>query len=331
MKRIMVTGATAPVGRALVDSLLRRDDVEYILAVGLENHPNLSLDSSRLRYCAVDLTRSRSVRELLFGPVRELGIEVVVHTALHRSPSDTGPRIHRLNVEATRQILHLCDRHPTIRRFVYRSFSEVYRREHDQPYLIEEEHPLDLSPRAPQRVRDRVEADLTVCTRMGLSKVDIIVLRCAEILTANDGSQLWDYLSSAVCLRPLGFDPMLNVLTVADAVVAIERAINSSAVGICNIPGMDTVALSQLIENWRRADLPIPGPMLRPLYRLRRILGTEFDYSMNTNRFHFGGVLDGTRARHELGYEPATGVDWSAAPAPIENGLVARALRRVVR
>ena len=40
-------------------------------------------------------------------------------------------------------------------------------------------------------------------------------------LVAQSGSQLHDYLQSRVCLRPMGFDPMLNVLSVDDAVRAI--------------------------------------------------------------------------------------------------------------
>jgi hypothetical protein len=34
---------------------------------------------------------------------------------------------------------------------------------------------------------------------------------------------------------------------------------------------------------------------------------------MNLRRFHFGGVLDGRKARERLGYVPTTPVRW---PAP---------------
>jgi UDP-glucose 4-epimerase len=78
--------------------------------------------------------------------------------------------VHALNVDATRALLQLCERHPTIKRFVLKSYAEVYAVQHDLPVLIAEDHPLNLHPNAPQYVRDRVEADLHACVRMGLGE-----------------------------------------------------------------------------------------------------------------------------------------------------------------
>jgi hypothetical protein len=83
---------------------------------------------------------------------------------------------------------------------------------------------------------------------------------------------------------------------------------------VFNIPGFDTLPLSRLIARAGRRDIPVPGPLLAPLYRLRtRTVGTEFRYDLNTRRFHFGGILDGSRARAALGYEPHHA---SAYPGP---------------
>jgi hypothetical protein len=50
---------------------------------------------------------------------------------------------------------------------------------------------------------------------------------------------------------------------------------------------------------------------MAPLYGLRRwVAGFEFRYDMNLRRFHFGGVLDGERARTAFGYVPRTPVRW---------------------
>jgi UDP-glucose 4-epimerase len=317
MSGVLVTGATTPVGIRIVGLLAERGF--SVVALGAEPHPGLFAEwpSERVSYFRCDLTRSRELRRLLFGPVRDLGVAAIVHTALHRSATDRGSRVRALNVESTRELLRLAERHPTIRRFVYRSYSDVYRVSPFGAVLLGEDDPLELSDGTPQRVRDRVEADVTVCTRMGLSPLTIQVLRCAEVLAPDVGSQLHDYLGSLLCLRPLGYNPMLNLLTVEDAARAMHAALVSDAQGVFNIPGADTLPLSRAIRKWGRRSLPVPGPLLAPLYRLRTtVLGMEFRYDMNHRRFHFSSVLDGRRARELLGYEPLHPIEWPAgAPA----------------
>ena len=90
-----------------------------------------------------------------------------------------------------------------------------------------------------------------------------------QILAPDCGSQLWDYLCSRVCLRPLGYDPMINVLSVDDAAAAIVAALRSDSIGVFNIRGADTLPLSRAIAESHRFELPVPGP-LSPLYALRR-------------------------------------------------------------
>lgn len=302
----LVTGATTPLGRALVRGLLASPEVGAVLAVGVEPAPAQPANDPRLRYERADLTHPRVVHDLLHGPARAAGIDTVVHGVLHRGVRDRGARIHAINVEATRMLIQACARQPAIERFVLRSGAEVYAGRADQPNLIDEDHPLRFDPAAPQWVRDRVEADVIACTQIGAGRMAIAVLRCAEVLADGIGSQLWDYLGSKVCLRPLGFDPMLNVLSIEDAVAALVRAAGADARGVFNIPGFDTLPLSRLIACWGRHDVPLPGPLLAPLYWLRtQTVGFEFHYDLNVGRFHLGGVLDGARARAAFGYVPA--------------------------
>ena len=316
--RVMVTGATAPLGAALVQALLTEGGAELVLAVGRE-HDLTAPSDPRLRYRAIDLTRRRALHDLVWGEARDLGIDAVVHGIQHRCARDRGARIHAQNVDATRELVLACADHPRIRRLVYRSFAEVYAVHHAASNVLDEDAALDFDPSSPQWLRDRVEADLTVCAHLG-APLQIAVLRCAEIFAPDTGSQLWDYLQSRICLRPLGFDPMVNVLSLADVVAAFVAAVRSRATGVFNIPGCDTLPLSRAIGESRRADVPVPGPLMAPLYGLRHwATGFEFRYDMNLQRFHFGGVLDGTRARTALGYVPRTHVSW---PRPWWSMLV---------
>ncbi|MEC7242708.1 MAG: NAD-dependent epimerase/dehydratase family protein [Myxococcota bacterium] len=313
---VLVTGATTPIGERLCRSLLADQNVDHVLAVG-HHPPERALPFShgeRLVYRQVDLSRSRAVHKLLFGIARDLKIQVVMHLSMHRSLQGRGSRVHAHNVDSLRSLLALSERHPTIRRLVFKSHFEVYQIQHNLPVLITEDHPLNMAGGAPQWLRDRVEADITACTRMGLSDLEIMVLRCAEVLAPGTGSQLFDYLASSVCMRPAGYDPVLNLLSLSDVVRALELACKSSGTqGVVNIPGADSLPLSECIHRWGRTSLPLPDLLLSPAFRIRRRLrGAQFSYGMNRRRFHYAAVADGTRAAELIGYHPENPIDWPA-------------------
>lgn len=315
MTSVLLTGADTPLGRRLIDELLQSPGVRHVLAVGKEPHPSDPPRSPRLTFAATDLTRPRSVASLLYGPAARCGVDTIVHAAHHRSARASTSEVRALDIDATRELVLRAEEHPSIERFVYRSFSDVYRIDDREPNLLDEDGPLALGSEFPELVLDRVAADVTASTRIGTSRLHIVVLRCAEILAQDSGSQLWDYLQSRVCLRPLGFDPMINVLSLADAARAVIAATTTPHRGIFNVAGADTLPLSRLIRDWGRRDVPLPGPLLAPLYRLRAAtVGFEFRYDLNLRRFHFGGVLEGSRARRQLGYEPHHPVLQLAAP-----------------
>lgn len=313
MNSVLVTGATTPIGERLIRSLIADTRVGHVLAVDNRppDHALPFAHETRLTYLQVDLRRSRRVHELLFGPARDRGVEVVVHLSEHRDAFDEGRGVYAQNVESLRSMLDLADRHPTIRRLVLKSHAVVYKVGLDLPVLVTEDHPLAIATAAPQYVRDRVEADLTACAQMGLIDCEIVVLRCAEALAPGTGSQLYDFLDAPVALRPAGFDPMVNVATIDDLVRAIALATHGSGEGVFNVPGYDTLPLSEAIRKWGALGLPAPGPVIRPLYTARHWLtGSQFRYGLNRHRMHLGLVLDGTRAREVLGYAPQHPVDW---------------------
>ncbi len=319
--RVMVTGASTPLGLAIIERLRALREVSFILAVGRERRLEALADDRRLRYVGADLTHERSVHDLVWGEGKDHLIDTVIHTAQHRRVSDEGRVVHRQNVDSTRSLVVACNDHPSVRRFVLRSFAEVYATPPAATHLLTEDDPLDFAPATPQWVRDRVEADLTACAHAG-DPLRIAVLRCAEVLAPNSGSQLWDYLQSRVCMRPLGFDPIINVLSLDDAATAFVTAAASSLVGPFNIPGADTLPLTSAIFESQRLDIPVPGMLMAPLYNLRhRLAGFEFRYDLNARRFHFGGVLDGTRARDQLGYVPSVPAVW---PRPWWRQLLER-------
>ena len=304
MSGVLVTGATQPLGQALIERL--RGQGVTVLATGIEREADLPDDVPYLR---ADLTHSREVRQLLHGPCVDLDIDRIAHLAFHRKPG--ARRAHKLHVDATRLMLRLAEEHPTMRRVVHRSTAEVYATRRDRPDLLREDHPLNMSPSASAWVRHRVEADVSVCTRMGMSQLGVAVLRCAEILAPGVGSQLYDYLGSRVCMLPFGFDPIVNLLSLEDAARAFALAVMHDESGVFNIPGADTLPLTWAIRRWGRTPVGMPGVTLGALYKARQaVRRTSFRYDLNHWRFHFNGVLDGGRAAEVLGYVPEVGIVW---------------------
>jgi UDP-glucose 4-epimerase len=257
-----------------------------------------------VEFVCADLTRYRDVRNLLFDD-RRPAIDTIVHTPLQRDPRASGRYAFEQCVESARLLLNVAEEQPQVERFVLRSHADVYRIESSEPSLILEDHALEFSPHAAQTVRNRAEADLVTCARIGSSRMRVSVLRCAEILAGDCGSRLYDYLCSRVCLRPLGYDPMLNVLSLPDATRAIGLALSANARGIFNIPGRNTLPLSELIHISGRLAVVLPGPMLTPLYEMRaRVTAARFRYAIDRKRMHHTGILDGSKARRILGYTP---------------------------
>lgn len=290
---------------------MKSPEVHSVIAVHQAGEPESEHQVPGVHYVSADLTRRRDVQNLLQGIVSAANVDTILHMSLHSDARDRGQRVFRLNVESTRHLLSVAEEVPHIKRFVLRSFHDVYRVEHDSPLLFDENQPLELSARTPQAARNHAEADLMVCARMAVSRLQIAVLRCADVLAAGVSSQLYDYLSSKVCLRPLGYDPMVNVVSLSDAERALRLAALSDATGTFNIPGKDSLPLSELIHRARRIDLALPGPILTPLYLLRaRATGFRFHYETDRLRFHHGCILDGSAARERLHYTPLVSVSF---------------------
>jgi UDP-glucose 4-epimerase len=331
MTRVLVTNVDTPFGDALVRALLAEPAVERVigwcsrreLSSARPNHPD-----PRVRYEVLDMHHDRELWRALFGSARELAIDCVIHDPIgiwagHKPALDW----QKVTEESRRLLLH-CTDHPTIRQFVLRSSAEVYRVAANLPLLIREDHPLDMAASS-ARVRSLVENDLYTCSRMsGRGRgLKIAVLRCAELLGAGLGSELFDYLCAPVCLRPLGFNPMLGLLSISDAARALVAGALRGVDGVINISGLDILPLSRLTALAGRRSLALPGTLLSPLYLFRAwTTGAAFRYPGYASRFHHAGILDGRHALQTLGYEPLQRIDFAHLAA--EAALHERSLRQ---
>lgn len=309
-RAVWLTVPAPPLDRVIFEALSADPSIDRIVCISPTGRaPTRALRTAphpKLQCAQADFSSYRSLREVLSNRALQ-DVDTVVHV-LQESERDSSVSP---SAEATHSLLRLAEELPSVRRFVLRSFASLYRLDSREPVFIDENHALALE-HIPVRLRACAEADFITCQKFSNTEQHTIVLRCAELLAPGGHNPLYDYLSSRVCLRPLGYDPMLNVLSREDLAAAIRRAVSSTATGVFNIPGCDTLPLSELASAAHRISLPIPGPALTPLYALRSAFtGLRFRYSADQTRFHFGAVLDGSKARRVLGYIPEHSIDFS--------------------
>ena len=313
---VLVTGPGTAIGRALVRYLYYDPAIRYIWAIGLEPRPYFfdQYDPGRFRYSRVDITRLRELKNLFYSSeFKDIEFDAVCHLAIRNRPDEKRPEMaHKLNVQGTRNILDFSLEAPTIREFIFRSSHAVYRADPMNPVFLDEQADLNFAPDADRWVRDRVDAELLCRAKMDDPRLKIVVLRFSNLVGRGVHQYMNAYINSPVPLRPAGFNPMVNLLHVRDAVRAIELALaRQDVAGVFNIVGKETGPLSEICRlNGHPARSVPAGLMLRALYRIqRRLRMTDFYYEADPNRLIYPILMDGRRAKDVLGYEPQTHVE----------------------
>lgn len=313
---VLVTGPNSALGRALVRYLYYDEQIRFVLAVGVEPRPYLfdEFDAKRFHYSRTDITRERDLKNLFYGDLfKDVSIDAIVHLALRNRPDERDPeRAHRLNLHGTRNMLDLATESDSVHKFIFRSSHAVYRADPMNPVYLDEEADLNFDTDASRWARDRVDMDLMCRTRIDDPRLNVVVLRFSNIVGRGLHQYMNMYLSSRLPMHPMGFDPMVNLLHPRDAVRAIQLALAKRDLrGVFNIPGKETGPLSVLARINGHKSIGLPGGrLLRAAWRLQRALRmTDFYYEVDPNRLLYPILMDGTRARLVLGYEPLNHVE----------------------
>ena len=102
----------------------------------------------------------------------------------------------------------------------------------------------------------------------------------------------------------LGFDPRLQFVHERDGLEALWRATLGDHGGTFNVAGHGVMTLSQAIRRAGRPSAPMPQPLAPWIGQALRRLHVA-DFSLEQMRFlAYGRVVDTTRMREVLGFEP---------------------------
>jgi UDP-glucose 4-epimerase len=311
-RNVLITGVSSTVGRHLAMHLMNDKRVGKIIGTSSGPAPRFfqTFDRDRFRYVQADILRTRQLKNL-FGSreYRDADINTVAHLSFISHPNRRGRRVHRFNVEGTKNLLDACiDR--GVDKFVFKSSDVVYKLDHMNPVFLGEDADLNHDPDADQWIKDRVAAEMICRAKMDSATTDIVILRFGNIIGRNVNAQLNAYFDGRVIFKALGFNPLVNLLHMGDVIRAIRLAIFAPTNGIFNIAGNDTAPISTFADLNHRRCISLPEQMLPFVnFVMRKAHLTDYYYTVDRERMRYSCLLDTTRAREILGFEPSGTVE----------------------
>jgi UDP-glucose 4-epimerase len=308
-KVVLVTGACRFLGGYLTARLAQNPLIKGVIAVdAIAPSKDMLRRMGRAEFVRADI-RNPFIAKV----IRNGDVDTVVHAAAASYAPRSGgtAALKELNVMGAMQLFAACQKAPSVRRVVLKSTSEVYGSTAHDPVMFTE----DSSSRRPFRsgfAKDSLDIEGYV-RGLGRRRPDIAVtiLRLANMIGPAMDTTLSRYLAGPLVPTMFGRDARLQLLHEQDALGALERAAMAGKAGTFNIGADGIMMLSQAIRRAGRIPFPVPGfgvwalDSLRRANRYSEITRDQFDY------LSYGRVMDTTRMRSELGYQPK----WSTAEA----------------
>ncbi|OBI43222.1 SDR family oxidoreductase [Mycobacterium colombiense] len=308
-KIVLVTGACRFLGGYLTARLAQNPMIKGVIAVdAIAPSKDMLRRMGRAEFVRADI-RNPFIAKV----IRNGDVDTVVHAAAASYAPRSGgtAALKEINVMGAMQLFAACQKAPSVRRVVLKSTSEVYGSSAHDPVMFTE----DSTSRRPFRngfAKDSLDIE-AYARGLGRRRPDIAVtiLRLGNMIGPAMDTTLSRYLAGPLVPTMLGRDARLQLLHEQDALGALERAAMAGKAGTFNIGAEGIIMLSQAIRRAGRIPLPVPGfgvwalDSLRRANRYNEISRDQFDY------LSYGRVMDTSRMRSELGYQPK----WSTAEA----------------
>lgn len=306
---VLVTGACRFLGGYLTARLAQNKDIEKVIAVdAVAPSKDMLRRMGRAEFVRAD------IRNPFIGKVIRNGdVDTVVHAAAASYVPRSGGRaaLKELNVMGAMQLFACCQKAPLVRRVVLKSTSEIYGSSAFDPVAFTE----DSSARRPSRegfARDSTDIE-SYARGLGRRRPDIAVtiLRLANMIGPAMDTGLSRYLAGPVVPTVAGRDARLQLLHEQDALGALEHATVHGKPGTFNIGADGIIMMSQAVRRSGRLALPLPSIGVRLMDSVVRATGGGEITEDQLDYMTFGRVMDTTRMRAELGFEP----NWTTLEA----------------
>jgi UDP-glucose 4-epimerase len=301
-KVVLVTGACRFLGGYLTARLAANPSIDRVIAVdAIAPSKDLLRRMGRAEFVRADI-RNPFIAKV----IRNGDVDTVVHAAAASYAPRSGGRatLKELNVMGAMQLFAACQKAPTVRRVILKSTSEVYGSSAFDPVMFTEG---SSSRRPPGEGFARDSIDIEGYARgLGRRRPDIgvTILRLANMIGPAMDTALSRYLAGPVVPTNVGRDARLQLLHEQDALGAIERATVAGKPGTFNVGASGIIMMSQAIRRSGRLALPLPALGVRIVDSLWKATGGAEINRDQLRYLSYGRVMDTTRMRTELGYQP---------------------------
>lgn len=297
---VLVTGICGRMGHLLTRILHRDDHV-----VGVDRRPFDERPKDVVHH-QVDVRRKKT-RDIF----RAGGIRAVVHLGVMHNPRASERDHHSWNVVAFQKLLEYIAQYG-VSKLVVLSSANAYGPMPDNPQFLTEEAPL-LGAQAFRNMRDLIELDMLAQSFFWRHPdTETVILRPCHILGRVRNAPS-NYLRLERPVMLLGYDPMIQVIHERDVVRAIQRSLRPGIRGIFNLRGQGEVALSRVIALAGKTPRRVPSVLAELSvdrlwkYRMSSFPSAQLDY------VKYVCMVDDTRAREVLGFEPRYTLDETVA------------------
>jgi UDP-glucose 4-epimerase len=262
-----LTGAAGKLGSALVERLLTDSDVSRVVV--FDQHAPTERHA-KLRFVPLDLTASTADRTLA-AALTEHSVEAVAHLPFLTAPNDPA---YAHEVEAIGTIRVLAGvANSAVASLVLASTTSIYGASPGHPNHLDESQPL-LSGSRSRFLRDRVEMEQQVAAfRAAQPERRVAVLRFPPIVGPGVSDPLASYLARRFAPVVVGFDPLIQLTHLDDALGAIAQALTTPIRGEFNVGSRGVLPLSSVLQLAGVRALPLPMLGTAPALRLLNALG----------------------------------------------------------
>lgn len=296
MSRILITGASGMIGRALVANLAA-DGMHEVIATDLAPADDLP---AGVAFHRLDVTGEDPARVLT-----EIRPEVVVHLASIVTPAPGMGRdlAYRVDVQGSRNILRAAQ-DSGVRRLVVTSSGAAYGYHADNPVPLRESDPLRGNPEFPYADHKRQVEEMLAEARLSHPALEQVILRVGTVLGAGTENQITALFRRPRLLAVTGSESPFVFIWTRDLARILARAATDGPEGVFNVAGDGAMGVTDLAQALGKPVLRLPAWALKAALALAKPLGLS-QYGPEQVRFlQYRPVLDNSALKRDFGYTP---------------------------